>query len=244
MTLWCYFAVLLTEPGRVPDGWQPPPDDDDEDVEAADAAEDKKSNSEKRRRFCRKCTQWKPERHHCSVCGRCVLKMDVTACGSTTASGPTITSSSFSSYSTPSSPRCSTPWCYSPTVGFFKDMEAAKQRAPNGGDPARLLAPQGFPHVALGTASQGAGMATRVRHLRPRHRVRGFAPRVHHHARSRVSNMATIEMYEKRCCRGDWTGAVKQPAGDLRHQSLDVAPSRAHRQPAVQVVAHQSRQRG
>jgi len=27
------------------------------------------------RRFCRKCSAWKPDRtHHCSVCGRCILK--------------------------------------------------------------------------------------------------------------------------------------------------------------------------
>jgi|MDSW01.1.fsa_nt_gb hypothetical protein len=70
MTLWSYFACVLTDPGRVPPGWAPPPEDEEDERVRT-------SNSEKRRRFCRKCTAWKPERsHHCSVCGRCVLKMD------------------------------------------------------------------------------------------------------------------------------------------------------------------------
>ena len=31
----------------------------------------------RRPRYCRKCSSWKPERtHHCSVSGRCILKMD------------------------------------------------------------------------------------------------------------------------------------------------------------------------
>jgi len=72
MLLWSYFACVLTEAGGVPAGWTP----EAEDPEEAEA-EAKRSNSEKRRRFCKKCSAWKPRRtHHCSVCKRCVLKMD------------------------------------------------------------------------------------------------------------------------------------------------------------------------
>jgi palmitoyltransferase len=72
MLLWSYFACVLTAPGDVPRGWTPAPEDPEE-----AASEAKKSNSEKRRRFCKKCAAWKPTRtHHCSVCKRCVLKMD------------------------------------------------------------------------------------------------------------------------------------------------------------------------
>ena len=72
MLLWSYFACVLTAPGDVPRGWTPAPEDPEE-----AASEAKKSNSEKRRRFCKECAAWKPTRtHHCSVCKRCVLKMD------------------------------------------------------------------------------------------------------------------------------------------------------------------------
>ena len=72
MLLWSYFACVLTEPGGVPERWTPHPEDPEEAV-----IEAKKSNSERRRRFCKKCVAWKPIRtHHCSVCKRCVLKMD------------------------------------------------------------------------------------------------------------------------------------------------------------------------
>jgi len=74
MLLWSYFAAVLTEPGRVPPGWQP-----SDDVEEAGAEDDKARSADPKqgRRFCRKCSAWKPDRtHHCSVCGRCVLKMD------------------------------------------------------------------------------------------------------------------------------------------------------------------------
>ena len=203
MTLWCYFAVLLTEPGRVPDGWQPPPDDDDEDVEAADAVEDKKSNSEKRRRFCRKCTQWKPERtHHCSVCGRCVLKMDHHCVWVNNCVGAhnykffllfllyTFLATVFDAVV-----------LLSNFVDFFKDMEAAKQRAPNGGDPSAPSPPPpgGSPTSLSEQQNQGAGMAcvfgTFVLDIAFAASLLGF---IIMHANLVLSNMTTIEMYEKK----------------------------------------------
>ena len=101
MLLWSYFAAVLTEPGRVPPGWQP--SDGDEEVRSAGGwravappssapppaltppslppqtagLDDRSADPKQGRRFCRKCSAWKPDRtHHCSVCGRCVLKMD------------------------------------------------------------------------------------------------------------------------------------------------------------------------
>eukprot|EP00898_Chlorokybus_atmophyticus_P004389 jgi/Chlat1/4951/Chrsp32S04943 len=74
MLLWCYFATLTTDAGSVPPGWRP--DYLDVDVEEADNRP-LIGHNRVRPRYCRKCCQWKPERtHHCSVCGRCVLKMD------------------------------------------------------------------------------------------------------------------------------------------------------------------------
>lgn len=69
MILWSYFAIVLAEPGSVPERWEPP----EEDPEIAATI----PKSESKRRVCKKCIAWKPERtHHCSVCQRCVLRMD------------------------------------------------------------------------------------------------------------------------------------------------------------------------
>ena len=69
MILWSYFAIVLAEPGSVPERWEPP----EEDPEVAANI----PKSESKRRVCKKCVAWKPERtHHCSVCQRCVLRMD------------------------------------------------------------------------------------------------------------------------------------------------------------------------
>ncbi|KAE9614192.1 hypothetical protein Lal_00016753 [Lupinus albus] len=89
MLLWSYFSVVFTDPGRVPSSWRPNIDEERGDtdplVESAYMGSDLLSNElsasgdqEYRRvRYCRKCNQFKPPRcHHCSVCRRCILKMD------------------------------------------------------------------------------------------------------------------------------------------------------------------------
>ncbi|CAD7705458.1 unnamed protein product [Ostreobium quekettii] len=81
MLVWSYFAAVLTEPGSVPEDWHPFADDETATRElqrwntGGDTLYDRADPQ--RPRYCRKCHNWKPERaHHCSVSGRCILKMD------------------------------------------------------------------------------------------------------------------------------------------------------------------------
>ncbi|KAJ8767621.1 hypothetical protein K2173_018179 [Erythroxylum novogranatense] len=89
MLLWSYFATVLTDPGGVPPNWRPSVDEESGSADPLMASEYigaivglKQSAilgepANQQRRFCRKCKQFKPPRcHHCSVCGRCILKMD------------------------------------------------------------------------------------------------------------------------------------------------------------------------
>ncbi|XP_010540019.1 PREDICTED: probable protein S-acyltransferase 13 [Tarenaya hassleriana] len=82
MLLWSYFSVVVTDPGGVPPGWRP-----ELDIEKSDPSQPGNSEASQSLavadplshgvRYCRKCNQYKPPRcHHCSVCGRCILKMD------------------------------------------------------------------------------------------------------------------------------------------------------------------------
>ncbi|KAF5842027.1 DHHC palmitoyltransferase-domain-containing protein [Dunaliella salina] len=80
LVLWTYFAAVLTDPGRVPPDWHPFLDEQHARLEL-----DRMSYSDyyfdrrdpRRPRYCKRCQAWKPERaHHCSVLGRCVLRMD------------------------------------------------------------------------------------------------------------------------------------------------------------------------
>lgn len=63
---WSYFMVVLNDPGSVPPNWTPHQDNlPDSDLEAAATG------------YCARCLNGKPPRcHHCSICQRCVLKMD------------------------------------------------------------------------------------------------------------------------------------------------------------------------
>ncbi|KAL2251657.1 UNVERIFIED_CONTAM: putative protein S-acyltransferase 14 [Sesamum indicum] len=77
MLLWSYFSVVFTDPGCVPPSWRPALDEERGDTNPLTLAEFPADAENRRIRFCRKCNQFKPPRcHHCSVCERCVLKMD------------------------------------------------------------------------------------------------------------------------------------------------------------------------
>ncbi|KFK35280.1 hypothetical protein AALP_AA5G264300 [Arabis alpina] len=80
MLLWSYFSVVFTDPGVVPTNWRPSSDEERGESDPLTSLEFvglQTDSSNPRVRFCRKCNQPKPSRcHHCSVCGRCVLKMD------------------------------------------------------------------------------------------------------------------------------------------------------------------------
>ena len=63
---------MTTDPGSVPKEARPLIDDKEEQDHELD---DQKV--ERFKKFCRKCRSFKPSRaHHCSICRRCVIKMD------------------------------------------------------------------------------------------------------------------------------------------------------------------------
>ncbi|XP_016164584.2 probable protein S-acyltransferase 14 [Arachis ipaensis] len=82
MVLWSYFSVVFTDPGHVPLNWTPKFDeekgsDDHADLLPESAVDAGGQTQHCKIRYCRKCNHFKPPRcHHCSVCGRCILKMD------------------------------------------------------------------------------------------------------------------------------------------------------------------------
>ncbi|KAM7258537.1 hypothetical protein ACFE04_014278 [Oxalis oulophora] len=82
MLLWSYFAVVLTDPGGVPPGWKPEVDEESNNEHVIMGIDQTQLSMLGNPviegvRFCRKCNQFKPPRcHHCSICGRCILKMD------------------------------------------------------------------------------------------------------------------------------------------------------------------------
>ncbi|KAL9406324.1 hypothetical protein Peur_003296 [Populus x canadensis] len=89
MLLWSYFTTVLTDPGGVPPNWRPSIDEESGDADPLVGLAHEGTGldlnqsamlgepANPRTRACRKCNWFKPPRcHHCSVCGRCILKMD------------------------------------------------------------------------------------------------------------------------------------------------------------------------
>ena len=71
LLLWCFITTMNTNPGDIPLYWGFYIGDDDF----------------KRKRYCLICNAFKPERsHHCSVCNKCVLNMDIIVLGLITVS--------------------------------------------------------------------------------------------------------------------------------------------------------------
>ncbi|KZT62662.1 zf-DHHC-domain-containing protein [Calocera cornea HHB12733] len=68
MIWWNYYLVVMTDPGRIPEGWQPH-------LVEGQSFEVKQGNGQLR--YCRSCKVYKPPRsHHCRDCNKCTLRMD------------------------------------------------------------------------------------------------------------------------------------------------------------------------
>ncbi|KAJ1567747.1 Palmitoyltransferase [Cladochytrium tenue] len=81
LSIWVNYALAcLTDPGRVPAGFGVPstePGQKQPQQQDAPLLGGARGAARPALRFCGKCKSYKPPRsHHCSTCGRCVLKMD------------------------------------------------------------------------------------------------------------------------------------------------------------------------
>eukprot|EP00980_Cylindrotheca_fusiformis_P031280 scaffold26118_cov171-Cylindrotheca_fusiformis.AAC.1 len=77
LAVYAHFKAMTTDPGAVPPD-ATPLSEDSNNVEAQPGGETDALNQPKRgKRLCRRCNSFKPKRaHHCSVCRRCIIKMD------------------------------------------------------------------------------------------------------------------------------------------------------------------------
>jgi palmitoyltransferase len=94
--MYCHWTTMTTDPGSVPRDCVPLPDDvQEQDFKAVIMESGGNGHSlghnrtrsasqahiptyvRKYRKFCKRCRAFKPIRaHHCSICGRCIIKMD------------------------------------------------------------------------------------------------------------------------------------------------------------------------
>ena len=75
-----HWKCMTTDPGAVPKDARPLPSDIQENdyaLENQEAGTSKAANHNKYRKYCKRCKAFKPVRaHHCSMCNRCIIKMD------------------------------------------------------------------------------------------------------------------------------------------------------------------------
>jgi palmitoyltransferase ZDHHC3/7/25 len=79
-----HFKAMTTDPGAVPPDAEPIPDHMGESnpfhesmTPGVELKEPLVPLPKRPKRICRRCNSYKPDRaHHCSVCNRCIIKMD------------------------------------------------------------------------------------------------------------------------------------------------------------------------
>lgn len=89
LAVYAHFKAMTTDPGAVPPDAQPVPELGETENGRHTAAEQSTEFStddplqpplqprKKGKRLCRRCNAFKPKRaHHCSICRRCIIKMD------------------------------------------------------------------------------------------------------------------------------------------------------------------------
>ena len=75
MAIWSHFQAMTTNPGAVPPDAQPLPENHSQCIPATNDSTTPSPSTNLR--LCRRCKAYKPPRaHHCSICKRCVIKMD------------------------------------------------------------------------------------------------------------------------------------------------------------------------
>lgn len=203
MILWSYFAIVLAEPGSVPERWEPP--EEDEEIAA------NIPKSESKRRVCKKCIAWKPERtHHCSVCQRCVLRMDhhcvwVANCVGARNYKFFLQFLAYTFIGTTFDAIC----LLSDFVQFFKDVEDSEQ-------PGSDTSPQERDELRQHGGAMTLIFVAFVMNVAFAASLLGF---IVMHGNLVLANMTTIEMYEKKKTlpwkydKGRW-GNFKEIFGD------------------------------
>lgn len=78
VAMYSHYKAMTTDPGAVPACAKPLSNDQQEiDYEAHERWNGTENINNRYRKYCKKCKAFKPIRaHHCSICSRCIVKMD------------------------------------------------------------------------------------------------------------------------------------------------------------------------